>query len=281
MLKDTCILVYTNENYQPIADLSAGEFDKFFPENPIKRYIISNSFKNYEFKNKNSVFIDAQTEFDGMGGHFGRTMRSGLTHIDEDYIIFFCDDYMLIDKPNLNYLVELMDIIRKDNIDYFSFASNRPKPDWNKCQISFNGLPNRNFYHIPENYQYRHSVQPCIWKKSSLIELLNYNTEIPLHHLDTTNIKNREGYYRHFDPLTATWGPFPNGTQGFGFKCVCTDYDGYDELFNYEYFIFPYVEIVRHGFFNMWQETNTKRFLQKFIEERKINEDIHLKKFIA
>ena len=51
MLNNTCILVYTNESYQPIADLSIGEFDRFFPENPIKRYVVSNSFKEYEFKN--------------------------------------------------------------------------------------------------------------------------------------------------------------------------------------------------------------------------------------
>lgn len=280
MTLDTCILIYTNQNYLPIADLTIGEFDRFFSENPIKRYVVSNKIENFEFQNKNSVFIDTKTEFDGSGGQFSKTMSIALSEINEEYIIFFCDDYMLIDKPNLNYLVELLRIIREEKIDFFSFASNRPKPNWEKFNINSDKLPNRNFYHIPKNFQYLFSVQPCIWKKSSLLELLKYNPELPLHHLDTTNIKNKEGFYRPFNPLTATYGSFIGGSDGYDFKSICTDYEGYDELFNYEYFIFPYVEIIRHGFFNMWNETNTKRFLEKFIKEKNIAENINFKKFI-
>lgn len=280
MFKDTCILLYTNQEYLPLADLTTTEFDKFFPENPIKRYVVSNSFDGYEFKNKNSFFIDTNTHFCHLGGHFGRTMLSALNNIEEEFIIFFCDDYLLIDKPYLENLDKLMHIIREDGIDFFTFASTRPMVDWIKYPIFFENLPNRNFYVIPENYHYLHSVQPCIWKKSSLLELLSYNQDISLHALDTTHIKNKHGFTRFFYPLTSTWGPFPENTGGYDFKCVCTDFEAYDDVFDYKYFIFPYVEIIRHGKFNMWYETHTKRFLQKFIEERKIYEDINLKKFI-
>lgn len=280
MNKNFCFLVYTNENYLPIADLTIGEFDRFFPENTLNRYVVSNSFKDYEFENKNAIFINTETKFDGSGAHFGSTMTSALNNIKEDYILFFCDDYLLIDKPNINYLVELMDIIVRDNIDFFSFSSNRPKPTWEKYQINSDKLPNREFYYMPENFHYLYSVQPCIWKKSSLLEILKHNPELSVHALDTANIINREGYRRVFDPLTDLWNPYPHGTKGYGFKCISTDYEAYDEISKFEYFIFPYVEIIRHGFFNLSYETNTKKFLLNLIEERKINKNNHLKKFI-
>lgn len=55
-MNDVCFLVYTNEKYLPIADLTTKEFDRYFPENPLKRYIVSNNFSDYIFENNNSIF---------------------------------------------------------------------------------------------------------------------------------------------------------------------------------------------------------------------------------
>lgn len=279
-MHDFCFLIYTNEKYLPIADLTTKEFDKFFPENPLKRYVVSNNFSDYAFENNNSIFINSKVHFDGMGNHFAQTMIKALGEINEDYIIFFCDDYMLIDKPNVGRLNELLNIIKNKNIDFFSFASMLPKDNWDVFDLKIKDLENRVFYNIPKNHQYYYSVQPCIWKKSSLLEILKHNPSISLHQLDTSCIKNKEGFFREMDYEKSIWKPYKGGSQGYDFKCICTDFKGYDELIDYEFFIFPYVELIRHGFFNFWQETNTKRFLQKFIEEKNIENDQYLNKFI-
>lgn len=276
-----CIFVYTNEKYQPIADLTIGEFDKYFPENPFKRYIVSNKFSGYDFKNKNSIFIDCGVEFDGSGYHFAQTMIKALEQINEKYIIFFCDDYMLIDKPNQKKLHELIDIFEKEKIDFFSFASMYPRPDWEKYNLTMESDPECSFYHIADNCHHLYSVQPCIWRKDALLEILRHNPTMSLHDLDTTNIKNKEGFIRIMNHETSRWNPYPSGSQNYGFKNICTDYLAFDEYQNgFKYFIFPYVEIIRWGFFNMHHETNTKRFLQKFIEEKDIRNDVNLKGFI-
>lgn len=276
-----CFLVYTNEKYQPIADLTLGEFDKYFPENPFRRYIVSNKFSSYDFKNKNSIFIDCDVEFDGSGYHFAQTMIKALNQIDEEYILFFCDDYMFIDKPNLQRLGELTDFIQKENIDFFSFASMYPRPDWEKFNFAMETDPECIFYNIAENCHHLYSVQPCIWKKSALLDVLKHNPSMSLHDLDTTNIKNREGCIRIMNHEISKWDPYLSGSQSYGFKNICTNYLGYDEYQNgFKYFIFPYIEIIRWGFFNMHHETNTKRFLQKFIQEKNIQNDENLKKFI-
>lgn len=279
-MQDFCFLIYTNEKYQPIADLTMGEFNRHFPDNQIKRYIVSNRFVDYQFSTTNATFLDCDINFDGMGNHFGQTMIKALEKIEEEYVIFFCDDYMLIDRPDVERLKKLADFIKTKNIDFISFSSMLPKPNWEIFDMKFEDLPERNFYLIPENYQYLYSVQPCIWKKSSLQEILKYNPTMSLHDLDTTNIKNREGIHRQMHYESATWLPYTQGSQNYGLKCVCTDFKGYDELFEFEFFIFPYIEIIRHGFFNFWQETNTKRFIEKFIEEKDIKNNQQLKKFI-
>ena len=275
-----CFFVYTNEKYLPIADLTMGEFDYQFPENQLKRYLVSNRIVDYEFKNKNATFIDCGVKHDGGGRQFAETMVKALGQVPEDYIIFFCDDYMLIDKPNLERLKTLLDLIVTENIDFFSFASNHPKPDWEKYDLKIPGLEGRNFYKLADNYQYRYSVQPCIWKKSSLLEILKCNPTISLHDLDTTNIKNREGFTRDVDKLHGGWGLYPQGSQNYGFKEITTDYMDYNELNPYDFFIFPYVELIRFGYFNLWYNSNTTNFIRNLIEIKNIRNDVFLKKFI-
>lgn len=280
-MNEFCFIVYTNEKYLPIADLTMGEFDKYFSNNPFKKYLISNKFTDYNFINKKAIFMSSDIPFDGIGGQFASVMVDILNKIEEEYIIFFCDDYLLIGEPNLQGLIETFDLIKENGIDFLSFASMRPRPNWEKFDKTIPSNPSRNFYWIPNSYLYNFSVQPCIWKKTALLEILKYNPGLSLHRLDTTNIRNREGYIREMNYSNGEWFPYPKGSQSYGFKCLCTDYLGYDELEKYEYFIFPYIEIMRHGFFNMHQETNTKRFLEKFIEERNLKSNELINKFIV
>ena len=275
-----CFFIYTNEKYLPIADLTMGEFDIHFPENLLKRYLVSNRIIDYDFTNKNAIFLDCNVAHDSGGRQFADTMITALNVIPEEYIIFFCDDYMLINKPNIQRLEILLDLVVSHNIDFFSFASNHPNPSWKKYDLNFPDLSNRNFYEIPDYYKYHYSVQPCVWKKSSLLEILKYNPKMSLHDLDTTNIKNREGYLRDVDDSNGGYKLYPSGSQNYGFKDITTDFKDYNELNQYESFIFPYVELIRWGFFNMWHNTNTKRFIEKMIEDKDLKNHQHLKKFI-
>lgn len=279
-MNNICFLFYTNEQYLPILDLTNQEFDKFFPENKIRKIVVANNFSDYEFTSDNFEKINTNIPFDGMGNHFERVMINALSVIEEDYIIFFCDDYMLIDKPKLEKLNKLIEFIQKDDIDFFTFASVNPKENWTKYQVPENISEGRSFYQIPYNYQYHYSVQPCIWKKSALLEILYHNPNLSLHGLDTSNIKNRQGFRKEMNYETSVWKDYKNGEQSYGFKCIATDYKAFDEMEDFQFFVFPYVEIIRHGFFNMQYETNTKRFLEKFIPEKNLNTNKNYQKFL-
>lgn len=279
MIKDFAFLVYTNENYLPIADLTMGEFDRWFPKNTFKRYLVSNKFTDYKFQNTNFIPLESFTKFDGSGNHFGETLSKALIKIEEKYLFFLCDDYLVINHPDLESLKDLLKIIIDYDVDFFSFASMNPNQEWKIFNKETNLLTEIDLFYIPNNYQYKHSVQPCIWKKSSLLEILKYNPNLPIHYLDTTNIMNKNGMNREFLTEESIWNDYPDG-EDYKFKCICTNFKAYDELEDYKYFVFPYVEIIRHGFFNFWQETNTKRFLKKFIKDNNIQNNQYLSKFI-
>jgi hypothetical protein len=280
-MKNFCFLFYSNETYLPILDLTLGEFNYYFNNNPFKKYVVSNKFTDYIFTNKNATFLNSNVDFEGQGRHFSQTMEKALSLIDEEYIIFFCDDYMLIDSPNLNNLIEICRLVEEHKIDYFTFGSTLPKKDWVEFNFESEILPQgRKFFLMPDNFHYLYSVQPCIWKKQALLEILKYNPTLSLHDLDTANLKNRQGYNREMDYLTSLWKKYPFGEQSYGFKTVCTDFKAYDELENFEFLVFPYIEIIRHGFFNITSLTNTYKFLNKFIEDRKIKDNPFFKKYI-
>lgn len=281
MNNNFCFLIYTNEKYLPIADLTMSEFDNFYKKNYLKKYLVSNKFTDYKFKNNNAIHIDCDIKFDANGAHFSQTLIKALEKINEKYIIFFCDDYMLIDEPKHNVLEELMSVIEDQNIDFFTFCSTNPQKSWEKYSLDLKSNDNRFFYNIPEDYQYLYNVQPCVWKKESLLEILTHNPDISLHDLDTTNIKNKEGFARTFNLDLAKWNSYPSGSQNYNLKNICTDYRSFNDYDNkYDFFIFPYVEIIRWGSFNTIQETKSKEFLKKFILERNIEENEHLKKFL-
>jgi hypothetical protein len=258
-----------------------SEFDKHNPNFPIKRYLVSNRIPNFDFKVNDTTFIDCEVPFDSMGKHFSQTLLKSLPKIDEEYIILFCDDYFCLGEAKLNVLNDLLKMMETEKVDFISFSFMPQSRQWEKFHHKLPSLPDETLYYTPNNYMYLYSVQPCIWKKSSLLDVLSHNPDISLHHFDTTNIKNREGYSRTMDVHTSTWNDYPGGSQNYGFTCLSTDFSGFDEQENYNrYFVFPYVEIMRHGFFNMWHETNTKRFLEKYIVEKRIDLDENLKKFI-
>ena len=48
-MKNFCFLFYSNETYLPILDLTLGEFNYYFNNNPFKKYVVSNKFTDNAF----------------------------------------------------------------------------------------------------------------------------------------------------------------------------------------------------------------------------------------
>jgi len=252
-------LIYSNENTTNLVGLSLKYFDKFIGLDNINITVASNRYKtdNLPFKDKVN-YVSADVSFSPSGSHFGAVVKAGIDSIKDDYVFYFCEDYILTSEIDVVALVSLIKLFDEYKIDMFSFGALQPstvnqvygkeifKLFENSEAYSFK---KDDLYHINDNHTHQFSVQPCIWKRSSLNEVLINNPHLHLHHLDTSHISNKNGKYRVHNPTNGieSYGPWPDGV-GYNFKTLCCNY----MIFDYfphagQKFIISYVEIIRHG----------------------------------
>jgi len=271
------VLVYTNENYLEIAKLFVDEFNKHATDLNIPKFLSTNSFSNKKqfFKDSGFNLIDTEIKWDANSKHFSSVLLKSLEEIKTKYIMFFLEDYLLVSNLKLKNLNNLLSIIDKNDIDYLSF--NSYSYNWEVIDTDYGS------YNLPENllmkfnydYFYMFSVQPSIWKVSSLKTILEKNIDVSIHEFDTTNIKNAAGIKR-----LSHDGEFWKSEENFWdydmiFTCLrkCKETAGYsfdDTDIHDDYLLFLYSEVIRWGRFNLTTHHNNKKYLEKIFAEKNI-----------
>ena len=227
MIDNLSVLVNTNSRMLPLLHI----FETYWNRNAKysgKPYIMSDSFEGYN-KTENFVYIESGEPFCGNGSHFRNTALKALKEIDSEYILFLCDDYILldIDWKRIDALVKHM---KCHDIDMCSFASNQDEYMNEATHESPDlGVTKDWIYDTPESFQYRFSVQACIWNKQTLYDVINLNENINLHLLDTSVVPNKPK----------------------DIKVICTN-KKFNDMFpgwNPSDYILHYIEIIRWGWF--------------------------------
>jgi hypothetical protein len=254
---------FTNENNIPLIKLSLKYFFKYNTLDNIKISVISNNYKNYDdlpFKDK-VEYLKGNVEFSHDGGHFSKSLKNTLPNIKEDYIFFFCDDYFFISETKFDDLDKLMSFIIEEDVDYFGFDDISGNEIYSFKPYEKDNFPfsKESLYHRDNNYKYLYSVQPSIWKKSSLLELAN-NFEFSLHGLDET---------------------LPHIKQNNMLKCFSNNLSSHFSFKDLtDYFIIAYLEIIRHGvLFHPANNSslNSNYLSVKFIDKLVYEEDLRNK----
>lgn len=281
-------VMYTNQNYIPIAKLSLNAFFKNCGDQQIKKYLVSNSFPEqtkHLVENLDINLFDSNVPFSDAGNHYGKTILNLLETIETDYIMLFLDDYTIIKPIKWDNIKKLLEIMVDEKIDYFSFMSY--DFDWPEVNVDYPkyGLENQKLMVFDSSYFYMYSVQPSIWKKDALKEILECNQNISLHGMDISNIINKKGKLRDT--------PIENFYQDkqfydYEFKNVCLKKNSLNSNYAFDehngdgdYLFFLYSEIIRWGKFNLKTHHNNKMFLEKLFDEfSEIKNDPNYQKFI-
>lgn len=252
-------VIYTNETNLPILELFLKYFFKHNPDFTYPIYAVSNNFTKTDLPYQDKVtYLSGNVEWNSQGKHFSQTLSNVLPQIKEEYIFYFCEDYILTNSIHISALESLLKLMQDENIDMFSFASSYPViNNWSLLDVEcskYSFEPNT-FYTTDNQYKHAYSVQPCIWKKSSLQQLLADNPEASLHDMDNSVLNNKDNY-----------------------KIICTNYKIYDGCCPPEYFIIGYAEIIRHGVFLMalnghdhMENTFQDNFLKQLIKENQLH----------
>ena len=263
---------FTHQHNIHLVELALMCFFEFNALENIKISVISNNYSDYStlpFPDK-VEYLSGNVEFCSSGTHFSETLKRTLLHIKEDYIFTFCDDYFFIANTKFDDLNKLMNLIVKEDIDYFGFddVAGQEVYTWTPFNSVHSPFPDDCFYYRDNNYRYLFSVQPAIWKKDSLYKLVNkYN--FSLHQLDETLtvIKTQNEYKclaKNNVLLTFSLHSLPEN-----------------------YFIIAYCEIVRHGV--LWHPTNgfhldsnwlCVKLIDKLVKEENLTNNIAFKKLL-
>jgi hypothetical protein len=280
-MKDLSLLVYTNQTYLPIAELCLEQIIKHFKGIEIKKYITSNSFdKNFNFDEMGVESLTSSILFNENGSHFSEVLIKALEKINSKYVLFFLDDYFIINNVKKGVLENLISVMEDEKIDYISLMS-YDYNEWETLNIDFKkySLPDNSLVNFNYSYYYMFSVQPCIWNRESLITILQHNKNMGVHDLDITNVKNKKGDIR-FHNEHGFWQT-PDRFWDYNFKFVTlrktelTKNFAFDERdANGDYFLFLYSEAIRGGKFNFKTHNNNRIFLESFLKEKNITPDL-------
>ena len=288
-MKDISFVVFTNENYFNLLYLTLPyTIENTKHLNKIIN-IVSNKIPQHE-KFEGVNYIDSNVNFSGDGSHFRDSLLFALNQIPEDYILFLCDDYLIKSPINKNRFDNIINILDKINGDYLALGTQKHIENfvvnWEKPNITLSeyGFPDECFYKFDVTARHMYSVQPCVWKKSSLIELLTNNPSLTLHQLDNTNILNKKGENRQLSEF-FNFSFYENKENFFDyeFNNFCYHYPPIsyhvdEKPLSTDFLLIDYIEIVRHGKF-LDANVNSKDILNNILNS---NENIKnkLKKFI-
>jgi hypothetical protein len=267
---------YTYEKNLPLTELCLKYFFKHNKREGLKITIVSNKFQHTDFKYKDIVdYHSSDVDLNCQGYHFGKTMLSALNEIKEEYVFFLLDDYFFINEIKYQDLEDVINLMKCEGIDYFGFddvGGILTLNDFEKFNSKCVSNIKDSLYFRHKDYQYLFSVQPCIWKKSSLINLLEKYENISIHDLDETKNHIRD------------YGILLKGTMS-GLKS-CFDYslDFSKQEKPDDYYIIAYTEIVRHGCFNIPENGKpvspndySVMFTYKLIEDEGLGSNIGFK----
>lgn len=231
-------LFYTNENNQALVELCLKYFFKYNTNEKLKVSVLSNGYKNKDFHFNDRVnYLSSDINLNSTN-RFVDTIKYGLNNIEEDYIFFTLDDYFFrkeIKYDNLNKLINIMDC---DNIDFLSFdtlyLTTHEYLNWEKFKSNCDNSFEDQLIYRPNSFDFLYSVQPSIWRKSSLLNIVETCGNFSLHNLDKTIdvIKEKTKNYRNLST---------NVISSFDFNDDIKKID--------EYFLIAYSEVVRHGVF--------------------------------
>ena len=156
-------VIHANEKTLPIAGLCLSYFEKYCGLDNINISVIGNRFitDNLPYKDKVN-YISPDIDFDDGGTHFSPVLLKACNEITEDYVFFFCEDYMLMEDVDFNTLDKLVKLMDGDNVDMFSFAANQPQANnFVKYENSVRyGFEENDIYYVWDGYMYQYSVQP-------------------------------------------------------------------------------------------------------------------------
>ena len=158
-MKDISILINSCSKYNDMWDNIDFLYDKYWPNHP-KLFLLSNK----EAEHKSDIDIISIPK------EMSDRLISGVEQIDTEFVFLSFDDYYPKRMVNTKKLYELIEEIKKRNIDYCRIFYDPPVKGKKQTELKYKNLPLTRVYEV--------NFYPSIWKKTSLLRVLKGGEDI-------------------------------------------------------------------------------------------------------
>jgi len=244
-----CGLVYTCEDYLPIFEMFAKEWNEL-GSCPIPMYVASHRFTNHA-PIDGFTYLTPDIPADTDGTHWYKTMLYALYQLPHDYVFAFLDDFMVVSINWPRIMDEVLPFVRQNNATSLTFQG-VPIGTTYFTPVTDEGAP-VGLHRMTPDFPYKNSTQPAIWNRLHLINLLEKNPTIRLHTFDAVLEQWDDPSYVRFatnNKINASDGGWP----------------GYSTFISY-------IEIMRWQAFNVMEPHATLPYLRYLVEKYNLHDD--------
>lgn len=156
MDNNLAVVVSSFDEYCDIWDIFFALYNKYWPENNKKTYLITN---NLVPKYDGVKVINV-----GYEKFWTNRLRKALKTIKEDYILLLLEDYLLKKSVDSAIINKLLNYASINNVDYLRLV---PIP-----KVNYRIRKEHNIYDMREDTLYCINLQPAIWNKEFLLKAL-------------------------------------------------------------------------------------------------------------
>lgn len=166
MFENAVMLVHSHTDYDFILNISMQQIIKFFPEIRVclctnnKTKILESLKDTYQFY---KIYEYPETM------PFSTRIRTVLSMIDEEFLIFNIENNVLIDKVHVEEIEKLLVRMKNENIDQIRFHCGTKGRS--VCHTFTKGEPINGLYEIGGGYYF--SGLPGVWKTSAIKSIFN------------------------------------------------------------------------------------------------------------
>ena len=174
-----CITIFGCKKYQDIAQVFVKELE-FWNKNLLSKSVF---FTDDFIEDLNIKQIEIKEDIS-----WSMRVAKSLENIDEDYILFLLDDYIIKEKVNINHVEMIINSSKSFGVKYcrlIDTPSEKSFGDMRPIKVDNYGI----------------NLQPAIWDRKFLISILKkidsnpWITETSLHNFFTINENNYQGAF--------------------------------------------------------------------------------------
>lgn len=181
-----------------------------WPECENYKIVLSTETKSY-----NCSFLDVKTVNANGNQSWSARLKSTLGQIETEYVLFFLEDFFLLEKVRTDIFDKALELIESDKkVGLITFSKRRygstfpDKTDYERC-----------FIEQPKSVKNRTNVLVGLWRKEYFLKLL-YGDENPWEYEKNSNIRSRFAGYKIFTQdynySPATFRYCMNPADGYG-----------------------------------------------------------------